>query len=232
MKKMEKKILIILGVLITVGVVLKLVNLAPKKTPSTKKEVEKFVKEEGEKAIKEAFETSQNKKGVFDLSQVKTYKKIGEEFEVDYQRRIYDPEETRTLKGKASYKITETKKTKKVGMWEAGTGEEILIVYLEVKGDSGNEGYPLTFDQTGTDPSPQFFLVDDNNKRYNMQTAEAKSAAREAGRESLMSITMTTTNWTKSTLAFIVPENIKKPTLVLSSLLGGDKYSYVGVRLD
>jgi len=239
------KIILILGAVVVVGASLWLWKGkgGGAALPLTKEAKEEAVKKEVEKTVSEVVGAAQNKKGVFDVSQVKNYKKVGEEFAVEYQRRIYEKgkqleaedlmNNTSTLKGKASYKITSQETVDKIGIWEPKAGEKYLVVYLEVKGDSGNEGMPQSFDQTGSDPSPQFFLVDSGNKKYSLQTAEANSAARNAQGESLMTTDMTVTSWTKSALAFQIPASgVNKPTLVLSVPVGNKQYEYIGVRLD
>lgn len=211
--------------------------------PLTKEAKEEAVKKEVEKTVTEAVDSAQNKKGVFDLSQVKNYKSLGEEFTVEYQRRVYEKgkqieaedlmNNTSTLKGKASYKITSQEMADKIGIWEPKAGNKFLIIYLEVRGDSGNEGMPQSFQQTGSDPSPQLFLVDGENKKYSMQTAEANSAASKAKAESLMVIKMTAAEWTKTALAFEIPAaGVRQPTLVLSVPVGNKQLEYLGIKLD
>jgi len=197
------------------------------------KGAEEQVKEEAEKAVGEAVNAAKNVKGQFDLGQIKEWKNKGEEFTLSFQMREYGiyPEIKRTGTGRASYKITETKTVDKAGPWEAGAGKDIFAVYLEARGDTANFGMPQSLDQTGSDPSPQFYLVDKSGKKYSMQTAESGSVAREVGGESLYSFDTNSDKWGKSAAAFVVPENIPEPTLVIEKKVADGQYEYYGMKL-
>jgi len=191
------------------------------------------VKKEGEKAIGEAINAAQNVKGQFDFGQIKEWKNKNEEFTLSCQIREYKtyPEAERISTGKASYKITDVKTMDKIGLWETKAGEDFFVVYLEVKGDPANFGMPQFLDQTGTDPAPRFYLVDETGKKYSEQTSESNSAARQAGGESLMSIHANSNQWKKTAVVFTVPENISLPALVIETKVAEGQYEYYGIKL-
>jgi hypothetical protein len=194
---------------------------------------EEAVKQEAEQALSEAMATAKNIKGKFDLGQVKNWKNQNEEFTVSFQAREYGvyPEIKRTGTSQASYKITGEATKEKIGIWEPKVGEEFLVVYFEVKGDAANFGQPSSLDQTGSDPSPQFYLVDKSGKKYSLQTAEAGSEAFSMKIKSLMTISANTTEWTKSDVVFTVPKGVKEPTLLLQVKTGDKQYEYYGVKM-
>jgi len=224
--------------LILLPLVLSLVFFGCK--PKSEDQQKKEAQSEIQKILLEAVDVAKNKKGFFDLKLVKDITNIGSEFTMNFQMREYPQKykdwsemmkKAKVGMGKASYKIIELKMMDKIGIWETKKGKKILVVYLQVKGDKGNFGHPSGFDQTGTDPSPQFFLVDPNGKKYPAQTAESNSVARSGEGQSLMTIKTTSDKWLKTVVAFIVDENIKEPTLVIQSKVGDKKYEIVGIKL-
>jgi len=211
-----------------------------KQSGSTKEEQE--IKKEMEGIMQEAVNAAKNKKGTFDLSLVKgNMKTLGSEIPLEFQMREYPKnvknfdqmiKNAKLAMGKATYKILESKTMDAIGIWEAKKGKKIFVVYLEIKGDKGNFGQPSSFDQTGSDPSPQFILVDQDGKKYPEQTAESNSAARSSGGKSLMTIKTPSDTWQKTAVAFTVDEDIKEPTLVIQTKVADKKYKFVGIKLQ
>ena len=207
----------------------------------SQKQAEKEIKNEMEKTLGEAIGAAKNKKNYFDLSQIKEYKNIGEEFTLSFQTREYDSSKKQDYDewmkaakigtGKLTYKITDKKTVDKIGIWEPKQGNQFLVVYLEVTGDSANKGMPGSFGQTGTDPAPQFYLVDKNGTQLYSQAAEASSLAFSEKLQSPLTLEVNDPNSAKTDVVFQVAQNIEEPTLVIKTKVGENQYEYRGIKL-
>jgi len=191
-----------------------------------------------EKSVQEAMETTKGLTGRFNTDRISSHYTFGEEIVVQFMTRDYQPIHAGqggpiTGAGKAIYRVEKTDSYDKLGREEAGPSKRFLVYTISLKGNTANSGNPAHFEETGTDPSPLFFLVDSKSVRY---PAETWDAVRQKNKEfpkrykKMLSIKMNEAQWSKTAIAFKVPTNISKPVLVNKVRGKKRQYSYIGVK--
>lgn len=121
-----------------------------------------------------------------------------------------------TGKGTGHYLVEGWDTRREMGMLaEAKEGHEYLLILMKVKWDSGNPQmkgpvgplvHPAYFEETGTNPSPRFVLIDSQGNQYEQKTSINRAAADIKGRENLSSIDFSDPNEHLTAIVFRVPE--------------------------
>lgn len=174
----------------------------------SKKDVEKQLQKEGEEAIAEALkDTSKAEK-----SQGKPdyLYNLGETFTVNFRMREYEKQTTQH-EGKAQIKVNHYRILDQAKN-ETPVNGAFLAVNITLVGSSENKGFPISFDQLGTDPSPQYYLVDAGGKKYKTNTWNTKTV-NDTRPKSLGDINIKETTPKTLNIAFDVPKDIADPRL-------------------
>ena len=208
------------------------------------------VREDADKAFDEAVNAVKGKAGYFDLSQVSEYHRLGDEFTVTFMTRDYtgsqDFSHAKAGQGKASYRVEERESYDKLMSNEAGPGKVFIVYTISLRGDAGNKGHPQSFDESGSDPSPTFYLVGKDGKMYYSSNYDSSKAVEQKNKEhptqgpvvgqmqrnfeSMTRYKMNLTEWKKTAIAFKADEGLKDPVLILKTKTGDNRYEYVGVK--
>lgn len=123
--------------------------------------------------------------------------KLGEEFSVEY--KTYQPEGI----GKAKFKAKLVKDIDDIDGIKSTEGKRLVLVEIAVVGDTNNAGRPSTFNQIGDYPSPQFVMVDKNNKTSLVEDTYYSDAYTQfKDLFELSKITMDHNQWVNTALVF------------------------------
>lgn len=214
------------------------------------KSQEDIAQEEADKAANEAIDAVKGKKGYFDLSQTSKYYLLGDAFTVTFMTRDYtgsrDFSHAIVGQGRASYRVEKMESYDKLGSYEPGTGRVFIVYTISLKGDAGNSGHPQSFDQSGSDPSPTFYLVDKDGRMYYCSNYDSLKAVAQKNLEyptqgpavgqaernynGMSTYKMDLAEWKKTAIAFKADKGIQDPVLVLKTKTGDNQYDYLGIK--
>ena len=166
----------------------------------------------------------------------------GGEVAVRFQTRTYSQTPRRdtivaTGSGSAAIRVERAERRDRPGgrgSTPAGPGKTWLIARLWLRGSASNAGMPDSFAQSFVyyDPGPVFFLVSREGTVYWPDYPWSSAATYEVRSDKTMGdVRMNAPGWTRSALAFQVPEAIQQPVLVVLTYQGGGRFDYAGVRL-
>jgi hypothetical protein len=161
---------------------------------------------------------------------------LGTELRVRFQTRVNSHSHATGI-GAASVRVERAERRRKPGgggSTPAGPGRTWLIVRIWLRGSPSNTGMPETFHQSllYQDPPPAFFLAGRDGTVYWPDSSWSSAVTYAVKTDKPMrDIRTNSARWTRSGLAFRVPEVIQDPVLVVLTYQGGNRWEYAGLRL-